>query len=52
MLDNGYNAVKSGYVGNIVPRGEHHFGQLVVNHFSYAVTKAADYRIMVNAHDV
>jgi Glycoside hydrolase 97. len=51
MLDNGYNAVKSGYVGNIVPRGEHHFGQLVVNHFSYAVTKAADYRIMVNAHE-
>ena len=51
MVDNGYNAVKSGYVGNIVPRGEHHFGQLVVNHFLYAVTKAADYKIMVNAHE-
>jgi alpha-glucosidase len=51
MVDNGYNAVKSGYVGNIVPRGEHHFGQWIVNHFLYAVTKAADYKIMVNAHE-
>jgi hypothetical protein len=51
MVDNGYNAVKSGYVGNIIPRGEHHYGQWMVNHYLYAVTKAADYHIMVNAHE-
>jgi alpha-glucosidase len=44
----GYNAVKSGYVGNIIPRGEHHYGQWMVNHYLYAVKKAADYHIMVN----
>lgn len=47
----GYNAVKSGYVGDIIPRGEHHYGQWMVNHYLYAVKKAADYRIMVNAHE-
>jgi alpha-glucosidase len=51
MVDNGYNAVKSGYVGNIIPRGEYHYGQWMVNHYLYAVTKAADYKIMVNAHE-
>lgn len=51
MVDNGYNAVKSGYVGNMIPRGEHHYGQWLVNHYLYAVTKAADYKIMVNAHE-
>jgi len=51
MVDNGYNAVKSGYVGNIIPRGEHHYGQWMVNHYLYAITKAADYHIMVNAHE-
>lgn len=51
MADNGYNAVKSGYVGNIIPRGEYHYGQWMVNHYLYAVTKAADYKIMVNAHE-
>ncbi|MFY9150750.1 MAG: glycoside hydrolase family 97 protein [Prolixibacteraceae bacterium] len=51
MADNGYNAVKSGYVGNIIPRGEHHYGQWMVNHYLYAVNKAADYKIMVNAHE-
>jgi len=51
MVDNGYNAVKSGYVGQIIPRGEHHYGQWLVNHYLYAVTKAADYKIMVNAHE-
>jgi len=51
MVDNGYNAVKSGYVGNIIPRGEHHYGQLMNDHYLYAVRKAADYRIMVNAHE-
>ena len=51
MADNGYNSVKSGYVGNIIPRGEYHYGQWMVNHYLYAVTKAADYKIMVNAHE-
>ena len=51
MVDNGYNAVKSGYVGNIIPRGEHHYGQWMNNHYLYAVTKAADYKICVNAHE-
>jgi Glycoside hydrolase 97. len=51
MVDNGYNAVKSGYVGNIIPRGEYHYGQWMVNHYLYAVTKAAEYKIMVNAHE-
>lgn len=51
MVDNGYHAVKSGYVGDIIPRGEHHYGQWMVNHYLYAVDKAADYKIMVNAHE-
>ena len=51
MVDNGYNSVKSGYVGNIIPRGEHHYGQWLVNHYLYAVTKAAEYKIMVNGHE-
>ena len=51
MVDNGYTAVKSGYVGNIIPRGEHHYGQWMVNHYLYAVQKAADYKLMVNAHE-
>lgn len=50
-LINGYNAVKSGYVGNIIPRGEHHYGQWMNNHYLYAVKKAADYKICVNAHE-
>jgi alpha-glucosidase len=51
MVDNGYTSVKSGYVGDIIPRGEHHYGQWMNNHYLYAVTKAADYKIMVNAHE-
>jgi glucan 1,4-alpha-glucosidase len=51
MKDYGYDAVKSGYVGNIIPRGEHHYSQLEVNHYLYAVKRAADYHIMVNAHE-
>jgi alpha-glucosidase len=51
MVDNGYNAVKSGYVGNIIPRGEYHYGQWMVNHYLYCVNKAAEYKIMVNAHE-
>ncbi|MBD5299502.1 MAG: glycoside hydrolase family 97 protein [Bacteroides sp.] len=47
----GNDAVKSGYVGNIVPVGEHHFGQWMVNHYLYCVTEAAKHHIMVNAHE-
>ncbi|WP_394803466.1 glycoside hydrolase family 97 protein [Phocaeicola sartorii] len=47
----GYNAVKSGYVGNIIPRGEYHYGQWMNNHYLYAVKEAAKYKIMVNAHE-
>lgn len=51
MADNGYNSVKSGYVGDIVPRGDHHYSQNVINHYQYALEKAAEYKIMVNAHE-
>lgn len=51
MVDNGYNAVKSGYVGDIIPRGEHHYGQWMNNHYLYALKKAAEYKICVNAHE-
>ncbi|MBB3124012.1 hypothetical protein FHS04_001521 [Mesoflavibacter sabulilitoris] len=51
MKDNGYDAVKSGYVGNILPRGEHHYSQWIVNHYQYAIEKAAEYEVMVNAHE-
>lgn len=47
----GYNSVKSGYVGDIIPRGEHHYGQWCVNHYLYAVKQAAKHHIMVNAHE-
>ncbi|MBQ6964191.1 MAG: glycoside hydrolase family 97 protein [Bacteroidaceae bacterium] len=51
MVDNGYPAVKSGYVGDIVPYGEHHYGQFMNNHYLRCITKAADYHLMVNAHE-
>ncbi len=51
MKDHGYDAVKSGYVGNILPRGEHHYSQWIINHYQYAIEKAADYQVMVNAHE-
>lgn len=51
MVDNGYNAVKSGYVGDIIPRGEYHYGQWMNNHYLHAVKKAAEYKISVNAHE-
>jgi hypothetical protein len=51
MKDNGYDAIKSGYVGNILPQGENHYNQWVVNHYQYALEKAAEYKIMVNAHE-
>ena len=51
MKKNDYNAVKSGYVGKIIPRGEWHDGQTMVNHFNYVVKRAAEYQIMVNSHE-
>ena len=51
MKDNGYDAVKSGYVGSIIENGGNHYNQFMNNHFQYAIEKAADYKIMVNAHE-
>ncbi|MCA4781695.1 glycoside hydrolase family 97 protein [Empedobacter stercoris] len=51
MNKNGYTSVKSGYVGDIVPRGDYHYSQNTINHYQYAIEKAADYKIMVNAHE-
>ena len=47
----GYDAVKSGYVGNIIPYGEHHYSQPLINHYLYAIKEAARHHIMVNAHE-
>lgn len=47
----GYNSVKSGYVGDIIPRGEHHYGQIMNNHYLHCITEAAKHKIMVNAHE-
>ena len=47
----GYNSVKTGYVGNIIPRGEHHYGQWMVNHYQYCLELAAKHHIMLNAHE-
>lgn len=47
----GYDAVKSGYVGNMLPRGEYHYGQWANNHYLYCVKEAAKHKIMVNAHE-
>ncbi|AOW08552.1 glycoside hydrolase family 97 protein [Flavobacterium gilvum] len=51
MKDNGYDAVKSGYVGDIISNGDNHYNQYMINHYQYAIEKAADYKIMVNAHE-
>lgn len=51
MNANGYDAVKTGYVGPIIPRSEYHDSQWMVNHYNYVAQTAADYRIMVNAHE-
>jgi glucan 1,4-alpha-glucosidase len=51
MKNNGYNAVKTGYVGKIIPRGEHHDGQWMVNHYNRVAQKTADYQIMVDMHE-
>ena len=47
----GYNSVKSGYVGDILPVGEHHYSQATINHYLYAIKEAAKHKIMVNAHE-
>ena len=47
----GYNSIKSGYVGDILPLGEHHYSQSIINHYLYALKKAAEHKIMVNAHE-
>lgn len=47
----GYTSLKSGYVGDIIPRGEYHYGQWMNNHYLYAVKKAAEHKIVVNAHE-
>ena len=51
MTKYGYDAVKSGYVGDILPLGEYHYGQWMVNHYLYDITEAAKHHIMVNAHE-
>lgn len=51
MKKYGYDAVKTGYVGNIIPRGEHHYSQWMINHYQRVVDKAAEYKIMVNSHE-
>ena len=51
MNQYGYNAVKSGYVGDIIPYGEHHYSQALINHYHYAILEAAKHHIMVNAHE-
>lgn len=51
MKDYGYPAAKSGYVGRIIPRGEFHDGQTMVNHFNFVAQRFADYKMMVNSHE-
>ncbi|MBL6448043.1 glycoside hydrolase family 97 protein [Fulvivirga sp. 29W222] len=51
MADHNYNSVKTGYVGKIIPRGEHHDGQRMVNHYIHVARRAADYGIMINSHE-
>ena len=51
MNEYGYDAVKSGYVDDMIPRGEYHYSQSMVNHYLYCVTEVVKYHIMVNAHE-
>lgn len=51
MKKHGYDAVKTGYVGNIIPRGEHHYSQWMIQHYQRVIDKAAEYKIMVNSHE-
>ena len=48
----GYNSIKSGYVGDILPLGEHHYSQSLINHYMYVVKKAAEHKIMINGHEM
>ena len=47
----GYNSIKGGYVGDILPIGEHHYSQSLINHYMYVVKKAAEHKVMINAHE-
>lgn len=51
MVDHGYDAVKTGYVGDIIPRSEHHSSQWMVDHYIYVAERAADFKIMVDSHE-
>ena len=51
MKAHGYDAIKSGYVGDILPRGEHHYSQSIINHYQYVVEQTAANKIMINAHE-
>ena len=51
MNDNNYDAAKLGYVGNIIPRGEKHYSQWMVNHYQYVLEQAAKHKVMINAHE-
>ncbi len=51
MNEYGYDAVKSGYVGDIIPRGDHHYSQSMNDHYLYCIKEAAKHRVMVNAHE-
>ncbi len=48
----GYNSIKSGYVGDILPIGEHHYSQSLINHYMYVVKKAAEHKVMLNGHEM
>jgi hypothetical protein len=51
MIDHDINTVKTGYVGKIIPRGEHHDGQWMINHYNRVIEKSASYKILVDAHE-
>ncbi len=51
MKDNNYDAVKTGYVGAVIPRSEHHTSQWMVDHVRHVIERAADYKIMVDSHE-
>ena len=48
----GYNSIKSGYVGDILPVGEHHYSQSIINHYMYVLKKAAEHKVMMNGHEM
>lgn len=51
MVENGYNSLKTGYVGPIIPRSEHHYSQWMVDHYAYVAKRAADFHIMIDSHE-